>query len=136
MAPTSRYRVYPRRSAPVWRALGFGGRLFLAFAKLLLLQAVPSGGAAVALWSVLLGAGFCSLVALSRAGSTLFWRVGRSTLDSAELDRGRLAATLLLLACSLLLVACAKPLIDYTQATAAQLHDLAQYRAILAEGAR
>ena len=37
MAPTSRYRVYPRRPAPFWRVLGFGGRLFLAFAKLLLL---------------------------------------------------------------------------------------------------
>ncbi|MEK1904433.1 MAG: monovalent cation/H+ antiporter subunit D [Pseudomonas sp.] len=105
-------------------------------AKLLLLQAVPPGGMAVALWGVLLGGGFCALVALSRAGSTLFWRVGLSTLDSAELDHGRLLVTLLLLGCSLLLVAFAAPLIEYTQATAAQLHDLAQYRAILVEGAR
>jgi multicomponent K+:H+ antiporter subunit D len=99
--------------------------------KLLLLQAAPS----LALWSVLLIGGFAALVAFSRAGSTLFWRVGESSLDSAELDRGRLFATLLLLACGLLLVPLAAPLLDYAGAAAAQLHDLAPYRAIIREGA-
>src|SRR5690606_28178924 len=78
--------------------------------KLLLLQAAPS----VELWSVLLIGGFVALVAFSRAGSTLFWRVGLSSLDSAELDRGRLAATLLLLASGLVLVVLAQPLLAYT----------------------
>ena len=99
--------------------------------KLLLLQAQPS----LALWAVLLLGGFAVLVALSRAGSTLFWRVGLSSLDSAELDRGRLAACLLLLACALLLVLLAAPLLDYAQAAAAQLHDLPLYRSIIAEAA-
>jgi multicomponent K+:H+ antiporter subunit D len=98
--------------------------------KLLLLQAAPSP----ALWSVLLLAGFAALVAFSRAGSTLFWRVGTSSLDSAELDRGRLAACLILLAASLLLVALAAPLLDYGRAAAEQLHDLAPYRALIGEG--
>lgn len=98
--------------------------------KLLLLQAAPSP----ALWSVLLLGGFAALVALSRAGSTLFWRVGTSSLDSAELDTGRLAACVLLLACSLLLVVLAAPLLDYAQAAAAQLHDLGPYRALIGEG--
>ncbi|WP_252274003.1 monovalent cation/H+ antiporter subunit D [Pseudomonas subflava] len=99
--------------------------------KLLLLKAVPS----VALWTVLLLAGFATLIAFSRAGSTLFWRVGLSSLDSAELDIGRLGATLLLLASAVLLVVLADPLLDYATAAAAQLHDLGPYRAILKEGA-
>ena len=83
---------------------------------------------------MLLLGGFAALVAFSRAGSTLFWRVGTSTLDSAELDRGRLAACVLLLASSLLLVALAAPLLDYTRAAGEQLHDLAPYRALIGEG--
>ncbi|NWL78904.1 monovalent cation/H+ antiporter subunit D [Pseudomonas taiwanensis] len=101
------------------------------FAKLLLLQAAPPGAGALPLWSVLLIGGFVSLVALSRAGSTLFWRTGYQVLGSAELDGGRLFATLLLLAGSLVLVAFAQPLLDYAQATAVQLHDVNLYRAIL-----
>ncbi|MNR67581.1 hypothetical protein D3C85_1916650 [compost metagenome] len=54
-------------------------------------------------------------------------------LGSAELDRGRVFATLLLLAGSLVLVAFAQPLMDYVQASALQLHDLDLYRAILEE---
>lgn len=104
------------------------------FAKLLLLQAVPPGAGALPLWSVLLIGGFISLVALSRAGSTLFWRTGHQVLGSAELDGGRLFATLALLAGSLVLVAFAQPLLDYAQASAAQLHDQNLYRAII-EGA-
>ncbi len=98
--------------------------------KLLLLQATPSP----ALWSVLLLGGFAALVTFSRAGGTLFWRVGTSSLDSAELDRGRLAACLLLLASSLLLVVLAAPLLDYSRAAAEQLHDLAPYRALISGG--
>ncbi|MCY1268401.1 Na(+)/H(+) antiporter subunit D [compost metagenome] len=101
------------------------------FAKLLLLQAVPPGAGALPLWSVLLIGGFVSLVALSRAGSTLFWRTGQQVLGSAELDGGRLFATLALLAGSLVLVVFAQPLLDYAQASAAQLHDQNLYRAIL-----
>ncbi|MDD0844298.1 monovalent cation/H+ antiporter subunit D [Pseudomonas sp. Gutcm_11s] len=98
--------------------------------KLLLLRSEPS----IALWGVLLLGGFAALVAFSRAGSTLFWRVGLSSLDSAELDRGRLFACVLLLACSLGLVVLAAPLLDYSSAAAAQLHDVAPYRALIGEG--
>ncbi|MNR68055.1 hypothetical protein D3C85_1923730 [compost metagenome] len=52
-------------------------------------------------------------------------------LGSAELDGGRLFATLALLAGSLVLVVFAQPLLDYAQASAAQLHDQNLYRAIL-----
>lgn len=98
--------------------------------KLMLLNAAPS----VALWSVLLLGGFAALLAMSRAGSTLFWRVDGVPFEHAELDRGRLCATLLLLGSALLLVVLAKPLLDYTAATSIQLHDVAAYRAIIQGG--
>jgi multicomponent K+:H+ antiporter subunit D len=85
---------------------------------------------------VLIG-GLATLIGLSRAGSTLFWRVGQSQLDSAELDYGRLLACTGLLALSPLLAGLAAPLLDYAQATVSQLHDLSLYhQAVLGGGAR
>lgn len=98
--------------------------------KLLLLRAGPSP----ALWIVLLLGGLAALLAFSRAGSTLFWRVGLSSLDSAELDRGRLLACVLLFACSLGLVVLAAPVLEYSTAAATQLHDVMPYRALIGEG--
>ncbi|MNE16660.1 Na(+)/H(+) antiporter subunit D [compost metagenome] len=102
--------------------------------KLLLLRAVEPGLQALFLWPVLLGGGLATLIALSRAGSTLFWRVGLSQLDSAELDGGRLLACIGLLLLSPLLVGLAAPLLAYVEATAAQLLDLQLYRQILVPG--
>jgi multicomponent K+:H+ antiporter subunit D len=103
--------------------------------KLLLLRSVEPGVQAVLLWSVVLGGGLLTLVALSRAGSTLFWRVGLSQLGSAELDHGRLLACAGLLLLSLALMVGAAPLLSYVEATASQLHDLALYRQIIESGA-
>jgi multicomponent K+:H+ antiporter subunit D len=102
--------------------------------KLLLLRAVEPGLQALFLWPVVLGGGLATLIALSRAGSTLFWRVGLSQLDSAELDRGRLLACIGLLLLSPLLVGLAAPLLTYVEATAAQLLDLQLYRQIVLPG--
>ena len=102
--------------------------------KLLLLRSLEPGLQALLLWPVVLGGGLLTLIALSRAGSTLFWRVGLSQLDSAELDYGRLLACMGLLLLSLLLVAGAAPLLSYVEATASQLHDLALYRQIIESG--
>ncbi|MWV15918.1 monovalent cation/H+ antiporter subunit D [Pseudomonas sp. L-22-4S-12] len=101
--------------------------------KLLLLQAVE-GQQALWLWPLLLVGGLGTLVALSRAGSTLFWRVGLDQLDSAELDYGRLGACLGLLLLSPLLVLLAAPVLEYLAATVSQLHDLAAYRQTLQAG--
>ncbi|MOA48175.1 putative monovalent cation/H+ antiporter subunit D [compost metagenome] len=83
---------------------------------------------------MLLIGGLGTLVALSRAGSTLFWRVGLDQLDSAELDYGRLCACLGLLLLSPLLVLLAAPVLEYLAATVSQLHDLAAYRQTLQAG--
>lgn len=102
--------------------------------KLLLLRAIEPGLQALFLWPVVLVGGLATLVALSRAGSTLFWRVGQSQLDSAELDTGRLLACIGLLLLSPLLVGLAAPLLAYVDATANQLLDLQLYRQIVLSG--
>ncbi len=94
--------------------------------KLLLLKATPAA-AAVALWPVLLLGGLATLVALSRAGSQLFWRVGQHQLDSADLDPPSVVACAALLLASPLLVLGAQPVLAFAGATAQQLLDLAPY---------
>ncbi|WP_236199617.1 monovalent cation/H+ antiporter subunit D [Pseudomonas pseudonitroreducens] len=103
--------------------------------KLMLLRSVSGGSEAIALWSVVLVSGLVTIVALSRAGSTLFWRTGHTVLGSAEREPVKLLAAFGLLASAPLMVVAARPLIDYTQATAAQLLDAGLYRhAILLGG--
>ncbi len=103
--------------------------------KLLLLRAAPMGHPALLLWTVLLSGGFCALVALSRAGSTLFWRGTGQASVTPERDPLRLIATSGLLLGAPLLVLGAGPLQAYLQATAEQLLDLAPYLRIVGGGA-
>lgn len=103
--------------------------------KLLLLRAVEPGLQMLLFWPVMLVGSLGCLIALSRAGSTLFWRVGVSQLDSAELDLGRLLACIGLLALSPLLVGLAAPVLEYIDATVAQLLDLQAYRQLVLPGA-
>lgn len=104
-------------------------------AKLLLLKAV-SGAAALALWPVLLVGGLLVLLALARAGSMLFWRVGVHQLDSAELDPLAVLACIGLLSGSPLLVLAAQPVLAFVAATADQLLALTPYLQIVAGGAQ
>ena len=75
------------------------------------------------LWPILLGTGLAALVALSRAGSTLFWRSHDGEASGEALSRSRWLGAGGLLAASPLLVALAGPVSDYTRATADQLAD-------------
>ncbi|WP_417660218.1 monovalent cation/H+ antiporter subunit D [Pseudomonas sp.] len=102
--------------------------------KLLLLRSVEPGLQMAFLWPVVLIGGLVTVIGLSRAGSTLFWRVGVSQLDSAELDYGRLFACIGLLVLSPVLVGMASPLLDYIHATVEQLHDLPLYYQIIQAG--
>ncbi|OBY92926.1 monovalent cation/H+ antiporter subunit D [Pseudomonas sp. AU11447] len=103
--------------------------------KLMLLRSVSGGSEAIALWSVVLVSGLVTIVALSRAGSTLFWRTGLSVLGSANREPVKMLASFGLLASAPLMVVAARPLIDYTQAAAVQLLDAGLYRhAILLGG--
>ncbi|MBB4862757.1 multicomponent K+:H+ antiporter subunit D [Pseudomonas nitritireducens] len=103
--------------------------------KLMLLRSVSGGSEAIALWSVVLVSGLVTIVALSRAGSTLFWRTGLSVLGSANREPVKMLACFGLLASAPLMVVAARPLITYAQATAVQLLNADLYRqAILLGG--
>lgn len=95
--------------------------------KLMLLRAVPTGFPALLMWSVLLIGGLGLLIALSRSGSTLFWRTSGAPAAEDGADRLRTLACAGLLLGSLLMALAAAPLHDYVQATARQLLDLSPY---------
>ena len=103
--------------------------------KVMLLRAVPLDGQALLLWPLLLIGGLGLLIALSRAGSALFWAGSTppaSTADKA--DPIRLLAVCGLLLGSVVLVLAAQPITAYLQATADQLLNLQPYLAIISGG--
>jgi len=103
--------------------------------KLMLLQASIGHGHATLVWSVVLLAGFATLLGLARAGSTLFWHV-RADLPSGASGASAplIAATSMLLAASVAMSVFAAPLQRYTQAAALQLADRKAYAdAVLGE---
>ena len=94
--------------------------------KVMLLQATGTAWPALIIWPVVLLGGLGMIIALSRAGTTLFWR-GRGAALDVRLDPIQLTATLGLLLGSPLLMALAAPLHGYALETARQLLDVAPY---------
>ncbi|ACE84849.1 monovalent cation/H+ antiporter subunit D [Cellvibrio japonicus] len=89
--------------------------------KLLLLSAADTGVAVIPLWVILLVGSLVTLMALSRSGSTFFWRTDASESPTVvAADKGALLAVVLLLGFSLLLSVAGAPLLDYTRALAQQ----------------
>jgi len=103
--------------------------------KLMILQSASSSSAHIWVWSVVLGAGFLTLIGLARAGSMVFWNVlpappsptAASSPDSPSFNTRTMAATLGLLALGLMLAVGASPMKRYTDAAAAQLADTSAY---------
>jgi multicomponent K+:H+ antiporter subunit D len=117
--------------------------------KAMILRATPPPWMPV-LWPVVLGSSLLLLIAVSRTGTRLLWRLpheaqrvpeGSDYLDedhpgAARLrlrpDARKLACCMLLLAGNVVLTVCARPVSDYTADAAAQLLDRAAYlRAVL-----
>lgn len=100
--------------------------------KAMVLAATPIAQAVV-LWPAVLLSGLLLIVALSRAGTRIFWAVPASQAYACATPvaprgaRARLAACALLLACVAAVTTGAGPLKDYLDATAAQLLDRAAY---------
>ncbi len=97
-----------------------------AIGKTLLLQAAIGPAQQAWLWSVLLGSGLLAIIAMSRAGSTVFWRASpRDETSVTNLGIRRGIAIGLLIGASPIMALFAGPLTAYTQATAEQLanHD-------------
>lgn len=82
-----------------------------------------------AVWIVVLGVGFLTLIGLARAGSVLFWNVRREGAVSASAGASPLllAATVALLAAAVVMSVFAEPLKRFTDAAALQLSDRAAY---------
>lgn len=89
--------------------------------KLLLLRAVGLGADAAWFYGLLLTSGLIAMISMSRAGSTIFWRVDPAAVPGEPLDKIRVLASTLLLLGSPLLVIYAEPLLEYLDATARQL---------------
>ncbi len=123
-------------------ALFFAGAISVAglppfsgfFGKVMLLQAVPPGVDAALLWPVVLVGGLAMVIALSRAGSMVFWRPSEAASVGRPADPVRVTASFGLLLGSVLLVVVAQPIQAYMQATAAQLFDLQPYLHIIRGG--
>ena len=88
--------------------------------KLLLLQAAPPGQAAW-LWGVVLVGSLAVVVALSRAGSSMFWRTEGKMAEHPGLPLRLVVPTVLLLATTVVLTLSAAPVTRYAEATASQL---------------
>ncbi len=89
--------------------------------KLLVLRASWEAPAAGWVWTSVLATGLVALVALVRAGSTLYWKSLQPGPMAPAGGTLRVAAMLALLAASPLLALAAAPLLSYTDATARQL---------------
>ncbi|MCW5635808.1 MAG: monovalent cation/H+ antiporter subunit D [Rubrivivax sp.] len=106
--------------------------------KLMLLGAASAHPWQVAVWTVVLGVGFLTIVGLARAGSVLFWHMRPEDpgTGSAGASPKLLGATGALLLTTVLMSVFAAPLQRYTTEAAAQLQDRAGYaRAVLGDAA-
>lgn len=99
--------------------------------KASLLMAAQPGGQRILLWTTVLVGGLAAIIALSRSGTTLIWRVKDHRPTILPLDVVRLSCAIGLLSCVVALVIFAQPVIDFTQATAAQIMDVASYQRII-----
>ncbi len=108
---------------------GFTGKIFI-------LQAAQGASETAWVWSFILLAGLLTLIAVSRAGSTVFWRNTGESSGTQPLPKLKLTAIALLLAASPLLVIFGGTVTEYTNLAAAQLHDSSRSVDILLSGGR
>ena len=89
--------------------------------KLLLLNAAGVNMNTLVLWVIVLAGSLATLMALSRSGSTMFWRTDTRIEQAPAADTGALLAVIGLLVCILLITLFAGQVLTYTGALAEQL---------------
>ncbi|KEA64252.1 Na(+) H(+) antiporter subunit D [Marinobacterium lacunae] len=94
--------------------------------KALLLKAADIGTEAAWVYPSILIGGLAALIAMSRAGTTLFWHTSREPDSCERVSRLQLVAVFLLLGMSPLLVIFGGPVSDFTLDTATQLHEMSR----------
>ena len=93
--------------------------------KLVVLQAANEPVEQVWVWSVILLSSLMTIIALSRAGTTLFWRYApNSEPDDTRVSKWQLAGVILLLSASPAIVLFGAGFTQYTNDAAAQLHNV------------
>lgn len=93
--------------------------------KLIVLQSATNSEHQIWIWSVVLVSSLATIIAFSRAGTTLFWRNTPShDSESTGVSKWHLSGVLLLLGASPLLALFAANIIEYTDSAASQLHDV------------
>jgi len=99
------------------------------FGKVLVLKSALASPHVVWIYAVVLGGGLLGLVALSRAGSNLFWKTGGEAPEGTVVPAGAgaLLPVALLLALTGALVLAGGPVYDFMERTAAQLMDAGGY---------
>ncbi len=110
-------------------AIGVAGLPPLAgfTAKIYILQSAFAHPATAWVFAMLLCSGLLVLVALTRAGSAIFWRTGNASPTGARAPPLQATATTLLLSGTVALLVGGGAATAFTQATAAQLADRAAY---------
>ena len=104
--------------------------------KVLILEAAIDSSWTMWLWSVFLAASFFTLMAVSRAGTVLFWKSqGEPSEDAPDVGL-RLIPIAGVFSCVLAMTIFAGPIVAFTDATAAQLLDKTQYITAVLGGAR
>lgn len=95
--------------------------------KVWLLNATLNSDHGLIFWPVYLLASLAVLIAVAKAGSTVFWRHDATLTASTEQTRvhtAQLVAVLILVACAPLMSIFAGPLSEYAIGAATQLHDI------------
>jgi multicomponent K+:H+ antiporter subunit D len=103
----------------------------------MLLQASAGSSLRAIVWPAILVSSLFALLALTRAGITVFWACRRDTVPGLPADRAGVLGAGALLACLLALTVLAEPVKAYTDAVAEQLRDTAGYAgAVMRTGGR
>lgn len=97
-------------------------------AKLMILRSTTESVSMPWVWGIILGTSLMTMIALSRAGSMLFWKTSYEVSATAKAPVAmQWASVVFLFACSLAMVIYAAPLKQFTDATAKQLTTPEQY---------
>lgn len=103
--------------------------------KVIILSAALASDSSMWLWGVVLVSSFFSLMALNRAGTVLFWKSQEEPPEDAPAVGLRLVPIACVFGCVLAMTIWAGPIVDFTDAAAAQLLDKTNYiRAVLGGG--
>ncbi|MCF6305152.1 MAG: monovalent cation/H+ antiporter subunit D [Rhodobacteraceae bacterium] len=95
--------------------------------KLLVLEAAQTSAGMVWIWGVILVSSLVMVVGFARAGSMIFWNTQETEEPPTPASGLPIAAAMVPVAALVLLAIFAGPLTQYTQATAEQLFNPAQY---------